>query len=876
MSSVDFKGAPLLMYPTLIIGLGGTGTNVVRHVKRRLLRTWNTQGVRPTSDSELPSLLQTLVVDTEPLATGAREQTLYEHEYVFAGKFDATKLVYNKEHHPYLDWWLWDEEMIQPGYIHNGAKQLRPIGRLAFHRHFVTIRNALKTKLDKLGVTEQHHQAQERGFNTVDNYKLIYIVSSLCGGTGAGMFLDMAHLVRHMVGSSASIIGVFMMPSVFEQEVRADIQRRRIHANAYAALREIDHFHSTQSFKQLYQGQVTPIPQVPRRAFSQIFLMERTNQNGYSATNKSTVEQMAAHMMSLTVFSHMTKTILGFDVNVTEERSRTGINESATTRGAGVQQLGNDDDMQRKFLSYSSFGVSALVLPKNQLWDYFRQTVMLNAVHDYFSQTQMYKTSIVDNMWQQIKQTLAEIDVVPNPDEEQLEYAIDAHNSYQNGANLNDVVKGILDDSVGQILKDTGIVGYETFLEYMVSPQGIRDEIRPSNTEQQYIQPERGLGGQLAGLLSGLIRLGRSIDPAGATAARIQELQVSLENAQIQVRMNLADAIEAYVRQLREQLDRIRGDATNLYDLLLRGVETNRQRFSGIFGDSTDDSVKTLYEHETSAVGVSEIEDFIRIIINRVIDKTSDNLPMSIRENMTITLNDMLLSENTDNINQRLISQLEFYRDMVMAEFDIRYMSMIQDSDPRPPNHRTKQMFRRAAPAINIDGDIAEHSEMDLENTRLFTNPRGGDGEAQQSFDDEMHRYTSFGAVDTPYKDRIDVIHITHGLPVTQLVGLDELRNQYFHPDFDPRLLHLDPRWYFDTNNLTGVERQLIRQRGLARGADWAPSPWQPTTPAVPPAATPPPAPAPVPPAAAVGDGHANQSPTDTSDQRSGPYGEGV
>jgi hypothetical protein len=452
-------------------------------------------------------------------------------------------------------------------------------------------------------------------------------------------------------------------------------------------------------------------------------------------------------------------------------------------------------------------------------------------------------------------------------------------------------VKAILDQCAGEILKNAGVVGYQEFLGYM-SSKGIRDRIRPSEAEQQYAQPVRGLRGQLTGLLGGMIRLGSSFNPAGAENARIQELREQLDNVQVQVRLNLANAIEAYILQLSGQLERIKIDAGNVLEVLNRGVETSRQRFNGTFGDIPDDSIKTLYEHETSAVGVNEIADFVRIIIDRVIDKTTDTHLNSMSDEIIYALNDMLLNVDTSEIYQRLTNKLEYYRVMVMAEFDIRYMSVIQDSDPRPPNHRLSQMIRRAAPAINVDGDIAEHSEMDLENTQLYSNPSGGDTVVERVFHDEMRRHP-FKPVATPYMDRLDVIHITHGLPVTQLVGLDDLRNQYFHPDFDPRLLHLDPRWYFDTNHLTSAERNLMRQRGLSRNPDWAPSPWTPpvttstptpapvvaiSTPAPATPATPatPASSAPVPPAADADNGSSAQRPADSSDTNSSPYGTGI
>ncbi|HEX8219215.1 MAG TPA: tubulin-like doman-containing protein, partial [Chloroflexia bacterium] len=367
----------LNLYPTMVIGLGGTGTNVVRLAKRRFMRTWNgalaqrrsqlaAQGlpIATLEDVEdLPPMLQVLAVDTEPRTNRPLEEPLYHHEFAFLGKFDATKLVRNKDQHPYLGtWWKWNEngqEEIPLGFIHTGAKQLRPIGRLAYFRHYVSFKDVLRKKLVAMLDVPAIEQAQNNYISVNTDQRVIYIVSSVCGGTGAGMFIDVAHTVRHYASelfsgkSNIHIVGVFLMPSVFENEVRSALQRRRIRANAFAALRELNHFHTHQDFKAWYPSEQQPIPTTPYRAFNQIFIVERDDVNGKSLSTKAAAEQMVAQLVHLTTFSTLNSTIFGQDVNVTEERK-------ANAASGG-----------RSYLAYSSFGASALVMPRVALWRYF-------------------------------------------------------------------------------------------------------------------------------------------------------------------------------------------------------------------------------------------------------------------------------------------------------------------------------------------------------------------------------------------------------------------------------------------------------------------------------------------------------------------------
>src|SRR5512133_3955984 len=344
------------IYPTLVIGLGGSGTDVARYVKRRFLRVWGA-GEGSEAD-ELPAVMQVLAVDTEPLVNPADEEPLYSHEYAFLGRFDATRLVQNRHSHaPYLDWWGWDEGDLPLGYIHNGARQLRPIGRLAFFRNYVTFKTLMVDKLRAMRQQAAIQEAEEKGFPVAAGHRLIYIITSICGGTGAGMFLDVAHRVRQEVGSNADIIGIFLMPSTLEKEIRSDLQQRRIQANAYAALKELNYFHETQDFSAYYPGEEEPLPTTKYRAFTRVFLVERTNVDGRTLSSKRQAEQMIAHWIHLMSLSHMNKRILGLDVNVTEERT---------------SDLG---DERHHYLSYSSFSTSALVMPQAALWRYFMSVV---------------------------------------------------------------------------------------------------------------------------------------------------------------------------------------------------------------------------------------------------------------------------------------------------------------------------------------------------------------------------------------------------------------------------------------------------------------------------------------------------------------------
>ena len=104
-----------------------------------------------------------------------------------------------------------------------GAAQWRPLGRMAL---FLNAERIYKT------IQEACYRVQ----NASTNKRPIqaFIVCSLAGGTGSGMFWDLAFFLQ-MIGLDISTSGMFLLAEPFEN---VD-ETRRLYPNTYAALKEI-------------------------------------------------------------------------------------------------------------------------------------------------------------------------------------------------------------------------------------------------------------------------------------------------------------------------------------------------------------------------------------------------------------------------------------------------------------------------------------------------------------------------------------------------------------------------------------------------------------------------------------------------------------
>ncbi len=808
------------IYPTMVVGVGGMGTNTVRAVKRRFRNVWG--------GDPLPGMIQLMALDTEPLVNRLDQEPLFADEFAYMGKFDATRLVSNLDQHPEIARW-WNYPSIPLGYIHNGAKQLRPIGRLSFFRNYVTFKQLLETKLTNLDKIRDMETAQNRGFPVVGNYQLIYVVSSLCGGTGAGMFLDTVHRIRAQVRNNARIVGVFFLPDVLEAEISSDLQRRRIRANAYAALKELNYFQETQQFKALYPSEQRELPDTPYAPFDFIFLVGRTNRDGGSLARKSDAEQMAAHLIQLTAISHLSNEILGLEVNVVRERMYDLGGAAGEVTGVRPSALDRPKDgvngSRGHFLVYSGFATSALVAPREALVDFWQRAFVADLIRRFAAGPSLSdpRTGLsagevqrVFGLWQSLLSQL--VSRYAALDNERLE-AIRGEIEEQQGAWYS--FWEPVQQAVQQALIDTGIRGAIALCDLMSpsTPATAPAESLPRQrlfllngapvTEEdrsrwrKVLAQEGGFGEQMRQVGSGFGDLMMTAFSPRQAKERASDMATRKARARL---YQQRDALErALVEQLGKQASLMRDalrsqiDATTLA-LARANQDANRmaERIDPRIPDGSA-TTSTYYELETGAVGRDYLPAFYR------------------RAGSTITAEDWQAALNPLFAqlvqSARVIDGEQIYTRMVEAvavnsalrrrvadSVDINHIINTQRDQEvervrQRPDNRIHQWLGRLNPYIRWDADRFSFHESNLEHIRLAAVP------TNRQDDPGLMAATvgleDFKWVPTGDHTRTDAVWIVHGLPVMLLERMDEYRAQYENTlDFPIRQeFHLNPDW---------------------------------------------------------------------------------
>src|SRR5262249_53524135 len=121
---------------------------------------------------------------------------------------------------------------------------VRALGRLAFADNYRSLLRRLQLELETaLEPQALATAARQTGLGVRCNRARVYVITGLAGGTGSGMFLDVAYtaraLLRQMGYENPDVVSLLLLPPV-------DGGRTRVLplGNTYAALTELHYFSS--------------------------------------------------------------------------------------------------------------------------------------------------------------------------------------------------------------------------------------------------------------------------------------------------------------------------------------------------------------------------------------------------------------------------------------------------------------------------------------------------------------------------------------------------------------------------------------------------------------------------------------------------------
>ncbi len=302
--------------PTLFVGLGGSGKEVLLRIRRRFFTKYRVPRLPMTRFLWLDTDAECVGISREPDVVDRRIEFEADEIVNLSVKPQTLTNLYNLtgKYEHIFEWYSEELRSLGDGILQFGAGQIRSAGRLAFWLAHQSILSKLETARSALSnPNDMENQLEAMG---IDNFSVggfgdvkinVVVVASLAGGTGSGGFIDTGFFVRQHI-PNAAITGHFFLPGTFGKIIPE--KKTETYANGYAALKELNYYiappidvtsstkdsRKYRDFRFKWTGEESDPQQAP---YDQVFLVEGTNWKGAEIKPPGDIFEVAAESLYL-------------------------------------------------------------------------------------------------------------------------------------------------------------------------------------------------------------------------------------------------------------------------------------------------------------------------------------------------------------------------------------------------------------------------------------------------------------------------------------------------------------------------------------------------------------------------------------------------
>lgn len=265
--------------PTLLVGLGGTGWEILTRVKERL--GYYIGGLH------YYSCLNFLHIDTDkPRLGGWQDDSQTQHIHACNG----AESLFNDNDSYGIRKWLPARSTETIHSFDTGAGQVRPFGRLAFFANYDSsgIQKAIedafnnirkKDASERLKESPKYKQLEATTRIQMDTGGVtdVIVVASIAGGTGSGMFFDAVTALRKKMNNKGMIYAYLIFPDHYRDVGNIESMR----ANGYAFLKELEYFqhkNTTHRLEAFWPGDRTPDVHIQATLCDRVYLYSHTDE----------------------------------------------------------------------------------------------------------------------------------------------------------------------------------------------------------------------------------------------------------------------------------------------------------------------------------------------------------------------------------------------------------------------------------------------------------------------------------------------------------------------------------------------------------------------------------------------------------------------
>lgn len=215
--------------PTILIGLGGLGSTIVNDIYAKLHPDMHQQTVVLAMDTDVNWIRSLKNLPENNIIQTSQNQTVEQY-------------IYNKERSgdsSIQNWFQMDIPELQRKLMTDGAGQVRTISRLA-------LRGAIENNEIQKIIAEINRINIQSSSRFVTGVR-VCIVGSLAGGTGSGIFLQIALMIKKILRERFGVetvmtIGYFLLAGILQGcgKITGQNEVDNIYANTYACFKELN------------------------------------------------------------------------------------------------------------------------------------------------------------------------------------------------------------------------------------------------------------------------------------------------------------------------------------------------------------------------------------------------------------------------------------------------------------------------------------------------------------------------------------------------------------------------------------------------------------------------------------------------------------
>ncbi len=363
----------------LMVGLGGTGCRAIAMVRERVIKEKKSADDPYFSDIAFVGFdtdLSDEGKDTVPMVVTSRNASVED-------------LLENRE--SWKEWFPSNNNFLLARNMLHGAGQIRVLSRLALED---TMSRRLSSDRPMAALDDALDQLQRQDGDPAPTDIVVMIVSSFAGGTGSGIFIQMALYLRKQIMerlhcNTAIIRGLFTLPDIYVKCQHGDMLIENVYANAYASLKELCAINRLFSgndrlsdgirmqFDGLFDSQADkvngklPITKVP---YNFIFFIDNTNERGKTLSTIEAYEKQLADVAYMQLYSPMANNIYS------EEDNR--IRDLISSQGQKI---------------YGSAGYSRIIYPHDDVVEYCAKRMMSESMSStWLGFDELYREALSD------------------------------------------------------------------------------------------------------------------------------------------------------------------------------------------------------------------------------------------------------------------------------------------------------------------------------------------------------------------------------------------------------------------------------------------------------------------------------------------------